>query len=77
MKKNKDGTKTKTPTEIQPSKRKIEKLRATLHLLDDIDKPKNTHTIFVDTDQEKRHLDLAKHFDTAPELLLSSLLHQS
>ena len=52
--------------------RKIEKLRATLHLLDDIDKPKNTHTIFVDTDQEKRHLDLAKHFDTAPELLLRS-----
>ena len=52
--------------------RKIEKLRATLHLLDDIDKPKNTHTIFVDTDQEKRQLDLAKHFDTAPELLLRS-----
>ena len=47
--------------------RKIEKLRATLHLLDD--KPANTHTIFVESDQEKRELDLATHFDTAPQML--------
>ena len=54
--------------------RKIEKLRATLHLLDDSgsDKPKHTHTIFVDDENEKRQLDLAQHLDTAPELLAQS-----
>ena len=53
--------------------RKIEKLRATLHLLDDDnDKPKHTHTIFVDKEEEKHKLNLAQHLDTAPELLAKS-----
>ena len=53
--------------------RKIEKLRATLHLLDsDNDKPTRTHTIFVEDESEKRSLDLAKHLDTVPELLAKS-----
>ena len=48
--------------------RKIEKLKATLHLLDS--RPAtNTHTLFVNDETEKKSLDLAAHFDTAPEML--------
>lgn len=49
--------------------KKIEKLKATLHLLDSSDRPKNTHTIFVDDEKEKRSLDLSEMFDTESELL--------
>ena len=50
--------------------KKIEKLRNTLHMLDsDSRSSKNTHTIFVDEESEKKSLDLAERFDTEKELL--------
>lgn len=49
--------------------KKIEKLKNTLHLLDSDTKPKNTHTIFVNSEDEKRKLNLAQKFDTEPEIL--------
>ena len=50
--------------------KKIEKLRNTLHMLDsDSRTSKNTHTIFVDEESEKKSLDLAEKFDTEKELL--------
>ena len=49
--------------------KKIEKLKASLHLLDAQDKPANTHTFFVDSDREKREFDVAKKLDTHPALL--------
>ena len=49
--------------------KKIEKLKASLHLLDSSDKPANTHTFFVDSEREKREFDVAKKLDTHPALL--------
>ncbi|XP_033740751.1 LOW QUALITY PROTEIN: probable U3 small nucleolar RNA-associated protein 11 [Pecten maximus] len=49
--------------------KKIEKLKSSLHLLDSEDKPKNKHTIFVDTEKDVKKFDAAKHFDTHPSLL--------
>ena len=51
--------------------KKIEKLRNTLHMLDSDSRSssKNTHTIFVDEESEKKSLDLAEKFDTEKELL--------
>ena len=50
--------------------RKIEKLKATLHILDAKEsKPKNTHTLFVDDEEEKRKLDISERLDTDAELL--------
>ena len=50
-------------------KKKIERLKASLHLLDTESKPANKHTFFVDSEKEKRHFDVAKMLDTHPELL--------
>lgn len=50
-------------------KKKIEKLKATLHMLDVDEKPKNKHTFFVDSEKEKKNFNLAKRLGTAPELL--------
>ena len=50
-------------------KKKIEKLKATLHMLDVEEKPMNKHTFFVDSEKEKRSFNLAKRLGTAPELL--------
>ncbi|XP_041352576.1 probable U3 small nucleolar RNA-associated protein 11 [Gigantopelta aegis] len=52
--------------------RKIEKLKSTLHLIDAEDKPKNKHTIFVDSEKEVKEFDPAKYFDTHPALLSRS-----
>ncbi|XP_029958658.1 putative U3 small nucleolar RNA-associated protein 11 [Salarias fasciatus] len=49
--------------------KKIEKMKAELHLLDADSKQKNTHTFFVDSKKEVKSFDLAHHLDTAPELL--------
>jgi len=50
--------------------KKIERLQANLHLLNDDDgPPPNTHTIFVDSAEEVASFDPVKHFDTAPEFV--------
>ena len=58
--------------------RKIEKLKATLHLLDypsndtnhkEEKKQRNTHTFFVDNEQELAEFDPVKQFGTHPSLL--------
>lgn len=49
--------------------KKIERLQANLHLLNDNDQePPNKHTIFVDA-EEVSSFDPAKHFNSAPELV--------
>ena len=50
-------------------RKKIEKLRATLQLLDAEDKEPNTHTFFVDSDREVKSFDPAQRLDTHPALL--------
>ncbi|KAL1511049.1 hypothetical protein AB1Y20_005873 [Prymnesium parvum] len=54
-------------TKRQAEARKIEKLRATLH---EVDAPaQNKHTVFIDSKEEAKDLDLVEHFDTPAELL--------
>ncbi|KAH7731705.1 Utp11 protein [Aphelenchoides avenae] len=48
--------------------KKIEKLKASLHLTD-LGTSRNTHTIFVDDDEEARNFDPQKHFNTPASLL--------
>ena len=48
---------------------KIEKLRATLQLISSDDKPKNTHTFFVDSEKEKKKFNVASRLSTHPSLL--------
>jgi len=50
-------------------KRKLEKLQSKLHLISSLEKPRNKHTIFVDTEEEKKSIDLAEHFDTHPSMI--------
>lgn len=51
-------------------KKKIEKLKSQLHLLEtDDDQPKNTHILFVDDEKEAKKSDPAKILDTHPALL--------
>ncbi len=58
--------------------RKIERLKASLHLLEVAEEKKderekgparNTHTFFVDSEEEKRRFDPAKRLDTHPKLV--------
>ncbi|KAL6058157.1 UTP11-like, U3 small nucleolar ribonucleoprotein [Balamuthia mandrillaris] len=46
---------------------KVERLQAALHLLDE--KPKNKHTVFVDSEQEAAEFSPEKYFNTLPELV--------
>ena len=50
-------------------KNKIEKLKSGLHLINAEEKPKNTHTFFVDSEREKRNFDVAERLQTLPSLL--------
>jgi len=50
-------------------RKKIEKLKATLHLLAVEQVPKNKHIIFVDTEKDEKKADPAKMLDTHPALL--------
>jgi U3 small nucleolar RNA-associated protein 11 len=54
----------------QKDVKKIESLRSNLHFLDQSDENtcKRTHTVFVDSREEAEDFDVAKHFDTLPEL---------
>ncbi|XP_071114090.1 probable U3 small nucleolar RNA-associated protein 11 [Haliotis cracherodii] len=47
-------------------KKKVEKLKSSLHLIDCNSKPKNKHIVFVDSKKEAKNFDPAKHFDTHP-----------
>ncbi|XP_060937274.1 probable U3 small nucleolar RNA-associated protein 11 [Limanda limanda] len=49
--------------------KKIERMKAELHLLDADSKQKNKHTFFVDTKKEVESFDLATHLNTAPGLV--------
>ncbi|XP_034029995.1 probable U3 small nucleolar RNA-associated protein 11 [Thalassophryne amazonica] len=49
--------------------KKIERMKAELHLLDADKKQKNKHTFFVDSKKEVRSFNLAEHLNTAPELV--------
>ncbi|XP_018582450.1 putative U3 small nucleolar RNA-associated protein 11 [Scleropages formosus] len=49
--------------------KKIERLKSELHLLDATGKQKSKHIFFVDTKKEVSSFDLAKHLNTAPELV--------
>lgn len=49
--------------------KKIERLKASLHLLDVPDKPPNKHVVFVDTKKEAETFDAAKFLDTHPDLV--------
>merc|ERR1719323_881641 len=50
-------------------KNKIEKLKSGLHLINAEEKPKNTHTFFVDSEREKRNFGVAERLQTLPSLL--------
>lgn len=49
--------------------KKIERLKSSLHLLNDDGEPSNTHTIFVDTPEEVSKFDTVEHFQTTPEMV--------
>lgn len=50
-------------------KNKIDKLKSGLHLINCDEKPKNTHTFFVDSEKEKKSFDIAARLETHPSLL--------
>merc|ERR1712096_167201 len=54
-------------------KNKIEKLQAGLHLINCTDKPKNTHTFFVDSEKEKKNFSISSRLSTHPSLLSRTL----
>lgn len=49
--------------------KKIDKLQAKLHLIDEANTVKNTHVFFVESSEEVKNFDLAKRLDTHPELI--------
>ncbi|XP_028984041.1 probable U3 small nucleolar RNA-associated protein 11 [Betta splendens] len=49
--------------------KKIDRLKAELHLLDADGKQKNKHTFFVDSKKEVKTFNLAKQLNTVPELV--------
>eukprot|EP00545_Synedropsis_sp_CCMP1620_P000086 CAMPEP_0119019438 /NCGR_PEP_ID=MMETSP1176-20130426/21819_1 /TAXON_ID=265551 /ORGANISM="Synedropsis recta cf, Strain CCMP1620" /LENGTH=257 /DNA_ID=CAMNT_0006973629 /DNA_START=55 /DNA_END=825 /DNA_ORIENTATION=+ len=51
----------------QKDAKKIERLQANLHFLDDSNK-KRKHTVFVDRSEQADEFDVAEHFDTVPAL---------
>ncbi|CAN0035895.1 unnamed protein product [Ectocarpus sp. 12 AP-2014] len=53
-------------THRSADERKAAKLRESLHMLEA--GPRNKHTIFLDSEKEAKEFDVAKHFDTVPEL---------
>ncbi|NXK98169.1 UTP11 protein, partial [Formicarius rufipectus] len=49
--------------------KKIERLKAELHLLDAAGSAPSQHLFFVDTEREVQEFDIATHLDTLPELV--------
>ncbi|KAL7749844.1 hypothetical protein RI367_004720 [Sorochytrium milnesiophthora] len=61
-------------TQRNINEKKIAKLKDAIHIIDGddtavTDVPKAKHTIFVDDEQEAKHFDPAKHFNTHPSLV--------
>lgn len=48
---------------------KIRKMQSELHMLDEANTVKNTHTFFTDSGDEDTEVDLAKRLDTHPSML--------
>lgn len=48
---------------------KIKRLQSQLHMTDAANETKNTHTFFVDSEQDAKKFDVVKHLDTHPALL--------
>lgn len=48
---------------------KIQKMQSELHMLDEANKVKNTHTFFTDAGDEDTDVDLAKRLNTHPAML--------
>lgn len=48
---------------------KIERLQSELHMIDTANKIPNNHIFFLDTEEEAKNFDLAKHLDTHPQLI--------
>uniref|UniRef100_A0A1B6EZH7 U3 small nucleolar RNA-associated protein 11 n=1 Tax=Cuerna arida TaxID=1464854 RepID=A0A1B6EZH7_9HEMI len=49
--------------------KKIDRMQSRLHLIDETNTIKNTHTFFVENEEEVKNFDLAKRLDTHPELI--------
>jgi len=47
--------------------KKVERLRSSLHSLEEGPNTKRKHTVYVDSKEEAEQFDTAKHFDTIPE----------
>ncbi|KAI8320495.1 U3 small nucleolar RNA-associated protein 11 [Martensiomyces pterosporus] len=63
-----DITYVKTQRDI--NRRKIEKLKSSLHILDQpLSGGEPKHTVFVDNDAQVENFDAAKHFNTLPEFV--------
>lgn len=54
---------------LSTERKKVEKLKSSLALLDVDEGPKNTHVFYVDSKSEAKKLDFAKKLQTHPELL--------
>ncbi|KAJ3319315.1 UTP11-like, U3 small nucleolar ribonucleoprotein [Boothiomyces sp. JEL0866] len=48
------------------NKKKIEKLKEGIHIIDESAKP--NHTLYVDTEEEIKNFDVVEHFETVPAL---------
>lgn len=48
---------------------KIQKMQSELHMIDEANKIKNTHTFFTDSGDEDTEIDLAKRLNTHPSML--------
>lgn len=48
---------------------KIRKMQSELHMIDEANNVKNTHTFFTDSGDEDTEIDLAKRFNTHPSML--------
>ncbi|GFT41573.1 probable U3 small nucleolar RNA-associated protein 11 [Nephila pilipes] len=54
---------------LSMEKKKIEKLQSAVTVLDVEERPKNTHTFYVDSKKEAKKFDVAKRLNTHPALL--------
>lgn len=48
---------------------KIRRMQSELHMIDEANKVKNTHTFFTDSGEEDNEIDLAKRLNTHPSML--------
>lgn len=48
---------------------KIKRMQSELHMIDEANNVKNTHTFFTDSGEEDNEIDLAKRLNTHPSML--------